>query len=137
MAGQLSSSGRLKLYKGRQVGNGGDAWGTEYLGAHFWQLGGESWGTMVVISADGARDGLNQVYVRDFYRRATNNWIGPWDIKTGFRSTTSIFLTDVDRVPSADGKYQIRGYLIKGTPDDGAVTNVDRGRSTAGVPMRA
>jgi hypothetical protein len=124
MAGQLSSSGRLKLYKGRQVGAGGDAWGTEYLGSHFWQLGGESWGTMVVNSPDVARDGLNQSYVRDFYRRATNNWIGPWDIKTGFRSTTSIFLTDMDRVPSADGKYQIRGYLIRGTSADGDEINV-------------
>jgi hypothetical protein len=139
IAGQLNPSGRLKLYKGRQVGTGGDGWGTEYLGSHFWQLGGESWGTMVVISADEARDGLNQSYVRDFYRRATNNWIGPWDIKTGFRSTTSIFLTDVDRVPSVDGKYQIRGYLIKGSPDDGAVTNVtgivDSGGSHARLKM--
>jgi hypothetical protein len=136
VTGQLNAGGYLRLYIGEQVGPGGDPLGTEYTKGDFW-------GTMVLKSADNARDGLNQTYVRDFYYRAMHNWLGSWDITKADGGKISIFLREIDRIPSPDGKYQMRGSLndeegmsIVGTVDGRglhAVLDIPNGPKAAGT----
>ena len=104
VAGQLNTSNYLRLYLGNHVGSGGDPLGTKYEGGQFW-------GTMVLGSPDTARDGLNQIYVRDFFHRAMHNWLGSWSITKSDGGRMTISISEIDRVPSPDGKYRIKGTL--------------------------